>query len=357
MADRTVDKIKEMNPELARQLNPQIKNKNWDSLFTVSLTGEEQVPINKRGSGTRRLVLLNFFRAKAEEDSTAKQSGIIYAIEEPETSQHPDHQVMLLKAFRDLVDQGSCQVIMTTHTPTLARKADINNIRFIERIDGIPYIYNKLDDEILKKVKNSLGALPDHDIKCFIGVEGGHDIEYFKRISRILAKTESDISDLEKAENEGAVSFIPLGGSSLELWVNRLEGFGRPEFYITDRDNPPNQPAKYQVQVDEWNARGATAKITRKRELENYLHPDAISSVLHNYVPLTRDDFEDIPKLFSDLSHASESNINRANPSRAKKILNRECVDAMTPELLSEIDTHDEIRSWLREIKSILDKA
>ena len=64
VAARTVDKIREMSPELANQLHPSVKNKSWESLFNVSLTGEDDIPINKRGSGTRRLILLNFFRAK-----------------------------------------------------------------------------------------------------------------------------------------------------------------------------------------------------------------------------------------------------------------------------------------------------
>ena len=72
VADRTVEKIKEMDPELASQLEPQISTKPWHSLFSVRLTGDDDIPINKRGSGTRRLVLLNFFRAKAEEQAEGR---------------------------------------------------------------------------------------------------------------------------------------------------------------------------------------------------------------------------------------------------------------------------------------------
>lgn len=121
VAARTVEKIREMSPDLANQLHPSVKNKQWDSLFNVTLTGEDDIPINKRGSGTRRLVLLNFFRAKAEDVAHGKDAGVIYAVEEPETSQHPNHQLMLLEAFEQLVEQGHCQVLLTTHTPTLAR--------------------------------------------------------------------------------------------------------------------------------------------------------------------------------------------------------------------------------------------
>ncbi|HOJ14413.1 MAG TPA: AAA family ATPase, partial [Deltaproteobacteria bacterium] len=77
IANRTVEKIAEMNPELARQLTPRVSNKNWDTLFSVNLTGDEDIPINKRGSGTRRLVLLNFFRAKAEKEATSSEGKLL----------------------------------------------------------------------------------------------------------------------------------------------------------------------------------------------------------------------------------------------------------------------------------------
>ena len=77
VAARTVEKIHEMSAELANQLHPTVKNKNWVSLFTVTLTGDEDIPINKRGSGTRRLVLLNFFRAKAEETLLSREAPVL----------------------------------------------------------------------------------------------------------------------------------------------------------------------------------------------------------------------------------------------------------------------------------------
>ncbi|MDA1276769.1 MAG: AAA family ATPase [Verrucomicrobia bacterium] len=99
--------IKEMSPELAKTLSPQMKNKNWDSLFSVTLSGDDGISINKRGSGTRRLVLSNFFRAKAEDAAHTRGTGTIYAIEEPETSQHPNHQLTLLNPFQELTEETS----------------------------------------------------------------------------------------------------------------------------------------------------------------------------------------------------------------------------------------------------------
>jgi AAA15 family ATPase/GTPase len=368
VANRTVDKIREMSPELANQLNPDVKNKNWDSLFNISLTGEDDVPLNKRGSGTRRLVLLNFFRAQAEDSSIEKGTGVIYAIEEPETSQHPNHQMLLLDAFEELVSQDRCQILVTTHTPTLARRVDRSKLRFISKHEGQPTIEHGSNDETLNKIVKTLGVLPDHNVKVFLGVEGKHDINFLRKISSILHAHESDIPCLETAEKSGSLIFVPLGGSSLELWVSRLQELNCVEFYLTDRDVPPPAQPKYQAYLEKWNARGCTAWATSRRELENYIHPSILSRKAPGYSG-NGAYFEDVPLLFAQALHCAENDGN-ANPwdqlkpdkissktSRAKRRLNEECVSEMTSAFLAEIDPQEEVKGWLRTIGLALNKS
>lgn len=360
VARKTVEKIQEMNPALANTLDPVVKNKNWDSLFTVSLTGDEGISINKRGSGTRRLVLLNFFRAKAEDAANSRSTGVIYAIEEPETSQHPNHQVMLFEAFQDLCDSGKAQILLTTHTPTLARKADRNSLRFITEDGGRPVVQHGSADATLTAIKETLGVLADHDVKVFVGVEGKWDIEFLTRISKLLHLSDSSIPNLEAHEATGALVFIPLGGSSMELWASRLAGLNRPEIYITDRDNPPPAQPKYQTQLTAWNQRpGTTGLCTTKRELENYLHPDAVRTIAPTF-PNTIRDFDDVPLMTAEALHVADPKAppwagvdaekRKGKASRAKRRLNTEAADAMTVVMLQSSDPTGEIEGWLRQI-------
>ena len=114
VAQRTIAKLTEMDSELAGQLNPTFKAEpKWDG-FKLTLTGDNDIPINKRGSGVRRLILLNFFRAEAERRrETADSRRVIYAIEEPESSQHPDNQTMLIRALLELSIDPNTQVLLT----------------------------------------------------------------------------------------------------------------------------------------------------------------------------------------------------------------------------------------------------
>jgi len=367
IATRTVEKLREMNPALANQLTPRVSNKNWDSLFSVSLAGDDDIPINKRGSGTRRLILLNFFRAKAESAADGKGTGVIYAIEEPETSQHPHNQIMLVKALKEIAEQPDCQVFLTTHTPMLARRFSQQSLRIVTQDADRPVIRHGQSEDTIKEIIKSLGVLPDHNIKVFFGVEGPNDVEFFRIISKILRDAgENDIPDLGVAEDSGQMVFIPLGGSSLDLWVSRLQEFNRPEFYVFDRDTIPHTDPHYKRQADDINKReNCTAWHTGKREIENYIHKDLIVKV-HNGYAGAGTDFEDVPTLLAQAVHeASESDRSwediqtdsekfKKKVSAAKKRLNTFFAERMTPELLTSVDTNDDVRGWLRAIGEAL---
>jgi putative ATP-dependent endonuclease of the OLD family len=92
-ANRTLEKLHEMDSELASTLIPEFKTEpKFDSQFKLSIKSDNDIPVNKRGSGVRRLILLNFFRAEAERRRNENSSNqVIYAFEEPETSQHPTY--------------------------------------------------------------------------------------------------------------------------------------------------------------------------------------------------------------------------------------------------------------------------
>ena len=366
IANRTVEKIEEMNPELAKELTPRVSNKPWHTLFSVNLTGDENIPINKRGSGTRRLVLLNFFRAKAEEKAEGNDTGLIYAIEEPETSQHPYNQIMLVKALVDLAEMPGCQVLLSTHTPVLARRFNNSSLRLIARNTNGPTIEYGKDEGTIRRIVDSLGVLPDHNVKAFLGVEGPNDINFLRIMSKILREANENVPDLGEEEDAGRLVFVPLGGSNIDLWTSRLEEFNRPEFYLMDRDVPPPENPKYHKFAQEITGRNnCLAWTTNRKELENYLHPDVMKATYSDYGG-TGDEFEDVPKLFAKAVHEDSKSEDLwdevvkdqkklgKKTSAAKRRLNHEFVSAMTPTLLTQIDQDGEVRHWLHKIGEAL---
>lgn len=135
VSSATLDKLREMNSKIADTLSPvipSVESLKWADVFkSVSISSDNGIPINKRGSGVKRLVLLNFFRAQTEKKILAKDKSIIYAIEEPETSQHYEHQVLLINSLLDLSEKENTQVIITTHSSQIVKRIEKSNIRQI----------------------------------------------------------------------------------------------------------------------------------------------------------------------------------------------------------------------------------
>ncbi|NDI86846.1 ATP-binding protein [Undibacterium crateris] len=136
VAARTLTKLNELNPAIARSLAPQIPDAaslKWADVFkNVSIAGDDNIPINKRGSGVKRLILISFFRAEAERrQNESNLPSVIYAIEEPETSQHPDHQRGLTDALIALSEAANTQVLLTTHSPEIVKRLKFENILLV----------------------------------------------------------------------------------------------------------------------------------------------------------------------------------------------------------------------------------
>ena len=348
VARRTLAKLREMDATLADDLRTVFKTEPKWAGFKLSLTDHDDIPINKRGSGVRRLILLNFFRAEAERRQLAANSpGIIYAVEEPESSQHPINQKMLINALLELSDAGNTQVLITTHVPGIAALVPPESIRYVYHDNNRHPCVIENNEDVLRLVADQLGVLPDKRVRLLLYVEGPNDVAFLENISGL-----TDDIDLR---TDPRVAFVLSGGGNLKHWVNRryLQGLGIPEIHIYDRDSDDG----YQGQVDIVNGRGNDdwATLTAKCEIENYLHPDAIQGALG--VTVTFGDDDDVPMIVARAIHeASESpqqwdevdDDGRAKKaSSAKRRLCAEAAAHMTSEQLGARDPGGEVSGWL----------
>ena len=353
VANRTITKLADFDDSLASQLNPTFKSDpKWDGLFKLSLTGDDEIPVNKRGSGVRRLVLFSFFRAEAERLREEHGKGnIIYAVEEPETAQHPSNQRKVVEALQSIADADGCQVMLTTHVPALASLLPVASIRYI-----CPHVANGreiciADEEVIKNVVADLGIVPDKRARVLVCVEGPHDLQFLKRINRLLRNEDPNVIDIF---GDPRVALVVLGGSTLREWVNQhyLKNVGLPEVHIYDRDELKDGKYKYQEAKDAVTARGdgSIGFLTTKREMENYLHVDAISDALQPVTgvnfsfPLT-DDCDVEAEIKTRLG--GQGKIQRRS---IKHWLNEDAVDHMTLERLQGRNGYDEVKGWFLEI-------
>jgi len=375
VAEHTLEKLKEIDESLAEKMKSDFnKVPAWAKIFDLTLLNENDIPLNKRGSGVKRLVLLAFFQAQAEKKKVETNSpGIIYAIEEPETSQHPNHQLILINSLKELSEQDNIQVLFTTHSSNLVKEIPLNSLTYIYKDgDDLKIEYGTdsesetLNDETLNKIIDTLGVLPNpkDSVRVLLFVEGNHDINALKTYSQILRKNDGNILQLE---NNLEIGIVISGGSSLKFYIDNkyLEGLGKPEVHIYD-----NYIEEYRTYVKKINDEGNGFKKafnTSKTELENFLTREAIEEAYAKNgtivtIPEIEDDM-DVPntvaralfetsaeKIWDDLDESKQ----KRKESRVKKMLNTQAVEKMTIERLKQRNALEEIELWFNTLNDYI---
>jgi len=357
IAKMTHDALKSIDPNLAKELTPQFTpptQAKWKGLFSVNMETDDGIPLNKRGSGIRRLILVSFFKAAAERRlaSGDKARSIIYAIEEPETAQHPNNQRILIESFKALAGDDGCQVILTTHSPGFAAELPTDSIRYVTRNAAKkPCVETGVD--VFKEVAAALGLVADSRVKVLICVEGPTDIDALKCLSRALHIADPNLPDLS---SDRRFAFVPSGGSTLQHWVAEqyLSDLGRKEAHIYDSDVPD-----YGKAVAAVNARqdGSWATQTSKHEIESYLHPDAIKDALGVEVEVAdhlNTNGHAVPKAVAMKLHAVNPVGQPKKDGTIKKLLARKAFPHMTAERISERDPNSEVKGWMLRLSAML---
>ncbi len=372
LTNLTIKKLEEMNPEIAKELKPNFKKPVWDKVFTVGLDSDLNIPLNKRGSGVRRLILLNFFRAEAERRKNERGvPNIIYAFEEPETSQHPRHQKILIESFLELSKHDINQIIFTTHSPEIAKMIPVESLRLIERKDENTIINPPLDST-LEKIVEELGVLPSidmskiHNVKVAICVEGKNDIAFLNNISKSVPELKN-IIDINTSE----CIILPMGGSTLQFWINNryLSKLNLAQVHIYDSDVGSKEPHKYKKYIDEINElENSAAFETSVREMENFISSEIFLGKYPKYASLIEEgkwEEKDVPELLAKITHMeSESDKNwedveedkkKKKLSKAKNKLNEEFILEMDKQFLERKSKFEEIENWFKTIKSFIE--
>jgi hypothetical protein len=361
VANRTLEKLRAFDPSLANSLTPSFAEPKFDSAFKLSLLGDDGIPVNKRGSGVRRLVLFSFFQAEAQRrQGLSGKRSMIYAVEEPETAQHPNFQRVVVDSLRTLSEQDRCQVILTTHVPGLAALLPVESLRLVERSDTASTLVSAGTDAVYNRIVASLGVVPDHRARVLLCVEGPTDLACLRSLCRTYRNRHKELVCIE---TDPRIASVLLGGGTLQNWTaeHLLRHTGICEFHIYDRDvQRPDGSFKYATAVEtvEQRGNGHTARLTQRREIENYLHPTAIDRILAPVVghpvrvEFTHED--DVEAVVAAAIPDHQGNPRKKLKRRELKYwLNREVANDMSLEELIEVDQEEEILGWFREITAL----
>ncbi|MGY5882004.1 MAG: ATP-binding protein [Candidatus Thorarchaeota archaeon] len=254
----------------------------WDKAVGMDITGKDthgtEIPLEARGSGMQRLVMVSYFEYVAEEKSEGDRD-IVYAIEEPENCLHPGLQRELMESFRILIEEGY-QVLLTSHSPVFAGISPVEDLTLIRREHGRAFS-TQVPQLTLDDVALELGIGPSDQLFGYDGivfVEGPDDEPFFKSIATKL----KEAGELPNDFDEVNLGFVITGGDNLKHWVDRkvMRQLTRSFCVIVDSDrtraNDPIPSNKLRMQL-ECQQDGGTFIILQKRAIENYIHEDALT--------------------------------------------------------------------------------
>ncbi len=272
---------------------------DWSKLIStsfVSTSTGNNIPLSSRGDGFRRITMMSYFEYLAETDRTDETQQIIFGFEEPETFLHPSAQENLFDKLNSLKENGY-QVITSTHSPTIVGNTLQGNIIHISKPNNI-YTVTQIGISY-KEIAIDLGIKPDHTFTPLFsssrllflveGIDDANAMNHNATLYKQAGLIEHTFEDLN-------INIIPIGGcDSVKHWINldlftKLE---KPFFIFLDSDKPDSVSVSLNETklLDYGLESGTDFHITKKRLLENYIHPTALQRLVPNSV-ITYTDFD-----------------------------------------------------------------
>jgi len=272
---------------------------DWSKLITtsfVSTSSGNSIPLSSRGDGFRRITMMAYFEYLAESQRQNIEHPIIFGFEEPETFLHPSAQISLFEKLFILMESGY-QVIISTHSPTIVGSTHKKNIIHISKPEN-NYTINQVDIDY-KELALDLGIKPDNTFTPLFStsqllflVEGIDDVNAMNYLSTMYKQQ----GLIAKTFEELNVNVVPIGGcDSVKHWVN-LELFTKLQkpFFIfldSDKESQEQVSANESVLIGYGLQIGVDFKTSKKRALENYIHPTTLQRIVPNSV-ITYSDFD-----------------------------------------------------------------
>ncbi|RIX60055.1 hypothetical protein D3P08_00220 [Paenibacillus nanensis] len=292
-------KLKEQLPlaeGLSQEIDPLDISKGFSFTMQVEDSQGVRTPLNQRGSGLQRAVLVAIIRAQSDINNEIEklmnrtdspemrqESGggqlikpTLYFFEEPEAFLHLSAQKDLFYSLRDLANQNN-QIILTTHSTLFIDESDMDDVVLLVREQGktisrqhIPH--EDIKDQLGERVK--LSELLTGKVCCL--VEGLSDKYAFERWATKLGYD---------SKRQG-IHFISMDGChNMDYFANVsiLNDFNVPFMIILDNDSHGESNSAERIRILKEKIprlKQDCFVLLQKGELENYYCIDTVASVL-----------------------------------------------------------------------------
>lgn len=297
---KITQKINQVVPE-DEQVEAQVEF-DWSKLISTSFRckkDEANIPLTSRGDGFRRITMMSYFEMLAEEKHSGRD--MLFGFEEPETFLHPETQQQLYSKLIGMKDNGY-QILVTTHSPNIVAESNMDEIIFIQRVDG-KYTVRQYDRIVISEIVEELGIKHDsrllqafEKIRGFFLVEGPDDVIAFTHCA-VQYKANGLI---DSTFEELGVHVMPIGGcDAIKHWTNLqiINKLGKPFYIMLDSDKTKEvMDSPNLIKLRKLGYNDSNCGVTKKREIESYIHPDYFRN-LTPPIEIEYGDWDDVKKI------------------------------------------------------------
>lgn len=149
----SIEKLREYVPNITKiKITPNFTRRLNVDLKVDLIEGENVVPVENKGDGTKRRITMALLEIKNEIDQEYLDT---YIFDEPDTHLHVKSELDLLKILRNFVENQK-QVIITTHSPFLLNSVNPEKVKLLQLINN-QTVLSAFNSEDFESVLNTLG--------------------------------------------------------------------------------------------------------------------------------------------------------------------------------------------------------
>lgn len=156
----------------------------------------------------------------------------LIAVEEPENSLSPHYLGRIVSALTDLVGKEDAQALVATHAPSMLRRVEPENIRYLRLTEARQTQVTQIEmpptsDEAHKFVREAVQAFPELYFSRLVVLGEGDSEEIV--LPRLLKAKGAPV-------DEYAISVVPLGGRHVNHFWRLLSALNIPFITLLDLD-------------------------------------------------------------------------------------------------------------------------
>ncbi len=220
--------------------------KLYDRLSSIAQNISHDISLN--GLGYNNLLHMATSLGDLQENPSDEEIRVLL-IEEPEAHLHPQLLELLFDFFRKANSDSKIQIFMTSHSPSLVAKADLDDIHIIT---------SKLGKKTITSIKNSsLDVDLKDDLKRYLDVTKSQML-FAKRVIFVEGISEALLLNsfaklLKKPLDKYSIEVVSLGGVAFEPFAklfikeNEHSCLNIPWVIISDDDRCTNNEDTYKI--------------------------------------------------------------------------------------------------------------